>query len=256
LLTGDVRKFPDRRLIVYVPPGYENERERRYPVLYLQDGQNVFDGETAYVHGQEWFVDETAEHLIAAREIEPLIVVAIDNSGERRIDEYTPTVDQSLQRGGKADEYLDFLIADVKSFIDDEFRTSRMAEDTAIGGSSLGGLLALYAGLRHPAVFGKLAIMSPSVWWDNAVILRRVEEMGRATSQLIWLDIGTDEGGVVEDVRKLQGLLAVHYRGLKYMEAQGAGHNEHAWAERVGPMLRYLFPAEREVTSSQVSSGD
>jgi enterochelin esterase-like enzyme len=243
LLTGDVRKFPDRRLIVYVPPGYEKDTERRYPVLYLQDGQNVFDGETAYVHGQEWFVDETAEHLIATGEIEPLIVVAIDNSGERRIDEYTPTVDQGLSRGGEADEYLDHLISEIKRFIDGEFRTSRTADDTAIGGSSLGGLLALYAGLRHPEIFGKLAIMSPSVWWDDAVILRRVKEMGYETSQKIWLDIGTEEGSVVEEVRKLQQLLAIRYNGLRYVEAVGAGHNERAWAERVGPMLRFLFPA-------------
>lgn len=243
MLTGDVRKYPDRRLIVYVPPGYEEAKERRYPVLYLQDGQNVFDGETAYVHGQEWFVDETAERLIATGEVEPLIVVAIDNSGERRIDEYTPTVDQGLARGGEADEYLDHLITEIKGFIDREFRTSRTADDTAIGGSSLGGLLALYAGLRNPEIFGKLAIMSPSVWWDNAVILRHVKEMGYETSQKIWLDIGTEEGSVVDEVRKLQRLLAIRYNGLRYMEAHGAGHNERAWAQRVGPMLRYLFPA-------------
>jgi predicted alpha/beta superfamily hydrolase len=241
-MTGDLRRFPDRRLIVYLPPQYEENPDQRYPVLYLQDGQNIFDGETAYIRGQEWFVDETAEHLIETGEIEPLIVVAIDNSGERRIDEYTPTIDERLQRGGQADEYLDTLITDIRRFIDIEFRTLPTADNTAIGGSSLGGLLALYAGLRHPDVFGKLAIMSPSVWWDKEVILRRVKEMGYETSQQIWLDIGTDEGDVVEEVRALQRLLAVRYNGLRYLEARGAGHNEIAWAERVGPMLKYLFP--------------
>jgi predicted alpha/beta superfamily hydrolase len=241
-VTGDVRRFPERRLIVYLPPHYEQQSPQRYPVLYLQDGQNIFDGETAYVRGQEWFVDETAQHLIETGEIEPLIVVAIDNSGERRIDEYTPTVDESLQRGGKADEYLDQLIGGIKTFIDMTFRTLTTADNTAIGGSSLGGLLALYAGLRYPEIFGKLAIMSPSVWWDNDVILRRVKEMGYETSQQIWLDIGTEEGSVVEGVRALQQQLAIRYNGLKYIEAHGAGHNEKAWAERVGPMLKYLFP--------------
>jgi predicted alpha/beta superfamily hydrolase len=241
-VTGDVRRFPEQRLIVYLPPHYEKQSPQRYPVLYLQDGQNIFDGETAYVRGQEWFVDETAQHLIETGEIEPLIVVAIDNSGERRIDEYTPTVDESLQRGGKADEYLDQLIAGIKAFIDKTFRTLTTADNTAIGGSSLGGLLALYAGLRYPEIFGKLAIMSPSVWWDNEVILRRVKELGYETSQQIWLDIGTEEGSVVEGVRALQQQLAIRYNGLKYMEARGAGHNEKAWAERVGPMLKYLFP--------------
>lgn len=241
-MTGDIHHFPDRRLIVYLPPNYRNRPGRRFPVLYLQDGQNVFDGETAFVRGQEWFVDETAEDLIRRGEIPPLIIVAVYNAGENRIDEYTPTPDPHLQRGGHADEYLQHLTQGIKRFIDARFRTLRNAENTAIGGSSLGGLLSLYAGLKYPHVFGKLAIMSPSVWWDNKVILRHVEAMRQRNRQRIWLDIGTEEGDVVEEVRQLRELLATRNRGLNYVEAQGAGHNELAWAERVGPMLKFLFP--------------
>jgi predicted alpha/beta superfamily hydrolase len=244
-VTGDVRAFPKRRLIVYLPPNYEKRRNRTYPVLYLQDGQNVFDGATAFIPGHEWFVDETAEYLIRTGRIEPLIVVAINNSGDHRIDEYTPTVDEGLHRGGKADQYLEFLLRDVKPFIDREFRTRRGPENTGIGGSSLGGLLSLYAGLKYPNAFGKLAVMSPSVWWDNENILNEIEKLGHEMPQRIWLDIGTDEGEVVDRVRRLSALFESRHQNFRYEEAPGEGHNELAWARRVGPMLSYLFPVRR-----------
>jgi predicted alpha/beta superfamily hydrolase len=241
-LTGDIRHFPDYRTIVYLPPGYEHRRNRKYPVLYLQDGQNVFDGETSFIRGQEWFVDETAEWMIRTGQIEPLIVAAIYNAGDTRIDEYTPTIDESLQRGGKADDYLNFLITEIKPFIDRQFRTRRTAINTAIGGSSLGGLLTLYAGLKHPNVFGKLAVMSPSLWWDQERILVQIGERDDSLCQRIWLDIGTEEGSVVEKVRRLRRLFESRHQDFHYEEAPGAGHNELAWASRVGPMLKYLFP--------------
>jgi predicted alpha/beta superfamily hydrolase len=211
-------------------------------VLYLQDGQNVFDGETSFIRGQEWFVDETAEWMIRTSQIEPVIVAAIYNAGNARIDEYTPTVDPSLKRGGRADDYLDFLITEIKPFIDRQFRTRRSAMNTGIGGSSLGGLLSLYAGLKHPNVFGKLAVMSPSLWWDREVILKRIAELDRTLPQRIWLDIGTEEGEVVEKVRRLRALFETRRQEFRYEESPGAGHNEIAWSRRVGPMLKYLFP--------------
>jgi predicted alpha/beta superfamily hydrolase len=241
-MTGDIRHFPDRRTIVYLPPNYDKRPNRTYPVMYLQDGQNVFDGETAFIRGQEWFVDETAERMIRTGQIEPVIVAAIYNAGERRIDEYTPTVDESLHRGGKADDYLRFLIGEIKPFMDARFRTRRSPVNTGIGGSSLGGLLSLYAGLKHPNVFGKLAVMSPSVWWDDEVILKQVRELNHALPQRIWLDIGTAETEVLEKVRQLKALFEAHHQEFHYEEDAGAGHNELAWANRVGPMLKYLFP--------------
>ncbi len=240
-MTGDIRHFPDRRLIVYLPPNYEAHQRHHYPVLYLQDGQNVFDGATSFIPGQEWFVDETAEWLINTNQIEPVIIAAIYNSGENRVDEYTPTVDEGIHRGGHADEYLEFLVTNIKPFIDEQFRTHPRSGYTAIGGSSLGGLLALYAGLKYPNVFGKLAVMSPSVWWDHEVILREIEALGHYLPQKIWLDIGTEEGDTVEKVRRLKALFESLHQTFHYEEAQGAGHNESAWAERVGPMLKYLF---------------
>jgi len=242
-LTGDIRHFSEHRTIVYLPPGYERHPNRTYPVLYLQDGQNVFDGETSFIYGQEWRVDETAEWMIRTGQIEPLIVAAIYTAGDARIDEYTPTIDQSLRRGGKADAYLNFLITEIKPFIDRRFRTRRTALNTGIGGSSLGGLLALYAGLRHPNVFGKIAAMSPSLWWDEEAIMKRIGGLEHKMPQRIWLDIGTAEGNVVDQVRRLRAQFEAVKQSFHYEEVHGAGHNELAWAQRVGPMLKYLFPA-------------
>jgi predicted alpha/beta superfamily hydrolase len=241
-VTGDIRHFSERRTLVYLPPNYDKRPNRHYPVLYLQDGQNVFDGETSFIRGQEWFVDETAERMIRTGQIEPLIIAAIYNAGDSRIDEYTPSIDESLQRGGKADDYLQFLVTEIKPFIDRQFRTRRSALNTAIGGSSLGGLLALYAGLKHPTVFGKLAVMSPSLWWDQEMILKQIGQLDRSLSQRIWLDIGTEEGPVVDKVRYLRFLFEARNQSFHYEEEPGAGHNEIAWSHRVGPMLKYLFP--------------
>ncbi len=237
-------------MLVYLPPGYDAQPDARFSVLYLHDGQNVFDGETAYVRGQEWFVDETAENLISHGAIQPLIIVGVYNTGSHRLDEYTPTPDSRLGHGGKASLYGRMLIEELKPFIDITYRTQKDAAHTALGGSSLGGLVTLFIGLRFPKVFGKLAIMSPSVWWDKRTILYDVRHLTVKPPLKIWLDIGTAEGQkpqrIVGDVRKLRDALIrkgwKEGHDLCYVEAEGAGHNEGAWASRVGSMLAFLFP--------------
>ena len=189
-----------RDLVVYVPPGYDRDTARRYPVLYLHDGQNLFEGAAAFVPGQDWHVSETAEEL--------------------------------------------------KPFIDGEYRTLPDAANTGLGGSSLGGLVTLYLGLQHPNIYGKLAVLSPSVWWDNRVILKIVRMTDPKPRLSIWLDIGTGEGGkTVRDARALRDELAkagwVLGSDLVYAEIPDAGHNEAAWAGRVGPFLNFLFPAHK-----------
>jgi len=239
-----------RDLIVYVPPGYEQDAERRYPVLYLHDGQNLFEGATAFVPGQDWHVNDTAEELIKAGVIEPLIIVGVYNTGEHRIDEYTPTRDRRHRAGGDAALYGRMLTEELKPFIDREYRTLVDPRNTGLGGSSLGGLATLYLGLQHPNVFGKLAVLSPSVWWDNRVILKVVRMTDPRPPLFIWLDIGTQEGGkTVRDARALRDeLVKAGWRigsDLIYAEIPEAGHNEAAWAARVGPFLQFLFPASR-----------
>lgn len=253
-LTGDVRTHEsfhsryvehDRNVVVYLPPGYDAAREIRYPVLYLHDGQNVFDEATSF--GDEWHVDETAQELIVQGKIEPLIVVGVYNTGEHRIDEYTPTPRADKGGGGHADDYGRMLVEELKPFIDREYKTLPGAANTAMGGSSLGGLLTMHLGVRYPTAFGKLAVLSPSVWWDDRVILKELAALGCKTQQRIWLDAGTAEGDeVIADARRLRDLLV--QKGwalgtdLSYLEAEGGAHNERSWSDRVGPVLQFLFP--------------
>src|SRR5437868_15552107 len=176
--TGNIKRhraFPSRILgnrrdvLVYLPPGYRRFSRKRYPVLYLHDGQNVFDAATSF-SGVEWGVDETAERLIRQKLIEPLIIVAIANTGEERVHEYAPTrgvIDAKAKRKkrskGLARKYGKFLIQELKPFIDSKYRTKPEAEFTGLGGSSLGGLLVMTLGLWFSNVFSRLAVMSPSV---------------------------------------------------------------------------------------------
>src|SRR5207253_570475 len=187
-LTGNIKRhraFHSRMLgnrrdvLVYLPPGYRRSRTRRYPVLYLHDGQNVFDAATSFA-GVEWGVDETAHLLTKAKLIEPVIIIAVANTGEDRIHEYAPTAARldavkRMQSKGALRIYGRFLIEELKPFIDRKYRTKREAEFTGLGGSSLGGLATLVLGLWFPNYFTRLAVLSPSVWWDDCAIYKIVD---------------------------------------------------------------------------------
>ncbi len=237
-----------RDVIVYLPPDYNSAPERRYPVLYLHDGQNLFDAATAFA-GNEWGLDELAEELIQNGRIQPLILVGIYNGGPARISEYTHVKDRR-GRGGRARQYARALTEDLKPFIDSEYRTLAAAENTGLGGSSLGGLVTLYLGLHYSTVFGKLIVMSPSVWWANRAILREVHRLAHKSGQKIWLDIGTSEGqnpeACVSNVKALRdALMAKGWElgtDLAFFEDHGAGHNEQAWGSRMRDALQFLFP--------------
>lgn len=236
-------------MVVYLPPNYDLEDWRRYPVLYLHDGQNLFDSATAFA-GVEWGVDETAQRMIQKGTVEPIIIVGIYNTGEQRIDEYTPTIDSRQNRGGKADAYGRFIVEELKPFIDHRYRTKAGPEHTGLGGSSLGGLVTLYLGLKYPYIFSKLMVMSPSVWWDSGFILRYAQSLKAKPSTRIWLDIGSKEGkftpGYVRQLRDI--LISQGWRlgtDLKFLEVRGGQHNEQAWARRVEPALKFLFQKPR-----------
>ncbi len=241
--------LPDARdIVVYLPPGYE-ETDARYPVLYMHDGQNLFDPETAFQEGAHWRLGETADALIQAGALSPLLIVGIANTGERRLEEYTPTRDKKLG-GGLADQYGRLLVEELKPFIDETYRTRRDPASTALGGSSLGGLVTLYLGLAYPDVFGSLAVMSPSVWWDRRVILKTVRGARPKPPLRLWVDMGTAEGRRgLDDVRMLKAALVgagwVAGKDLHYAEYEGGRHSEEAWADRAGEMLTWLFPGER-----------
>src|SRR5919205_4365146 len=200
-LTGDIRhheKFrsqflpTDHDVLVYLPPGYDANKTTRYPVLYMQDGQNLFDDATAF--SQEWRMDETVQALITEGAVEPLIIVGVYNAGAHRMDEYTPTRDRKRRAGGKASHHGRMLVEELKPFIDHEYRTLHDPANTGVGGSSLGGLVSLYLGLKYSGIFWRLAILSPSGWWDDRFIVRRVRSLSYKPPLRIWLSIGTEEG--------------------------------------------------------------
>jgi predicted alpha/beta superfamily hydrolase len=261
-LTGDVRLHHgfhskilnnDRDVIVYLPPGYDASKTMRYPVFYLHDGQNLFDGATSFIPGQEWRADEIAQSLIESRKIAPLIIVGIYNTGAGRVNEYTAVADAKYKTGGQADLYGRFLVEELKPFIDTAYRTRPDAAHTGLGGSSLGGLVSLYLGLKYSNVFRRIAVISPSVWWADKHIVKYTDGLSKKPPLRIWLDIGTGEGRDVKEARDtVEGArllkTALVQKGwksgkdLEYFEAEGAKHNESAWSARFDRILEFLFP--------------
>ena len=240
---------------MYVPPGYEENCERHYPVLYLNDGQNLFDPRTSFVPGRTWMVREAADAGIAAGEVEPLIVVGIYNTGNRRLAEYTHERDWQMG-GGEADAYGELLTQELMPWIGAHYRVRQERENTGLGGSSLGGLVSLYLGLSHADAFGKLAVLSPSVWWNHKSIVGYLNETaGRLSLKpRIWLDVGDHEGRItLRDTeilhRRLQANGWVDGEDVHFERVHGGTHEEGSWAGRVGPMLRFLFPATKATAS-------
>ncbi|ALO14507.1 Ferri-bacillibactin esterase BesA [Salinivirga cyanobacteriivorans] len=334
-LTGHIELIEDfhceelasREIYVYLPPLY-NKSSSRYPVLYMHDGQNIFD---AAATGQEWRMDEIAENLIRSHEIEPMIIVGIGNTTDR-ISEYTPTrqlwhheftrvtpqlssgklspftggfateqgdsvffkdqndslmvmvpgsdiyqpltssndsvyflaragIEFQFQNvtdsagtdklmadkepmGGRGDLYGEFIVQKLKPFIDNKFRTKSDRVNTALGGSSLGGLATLHMGFTYPQIFGALVVLSPSVWWNKRDILKTIEQLPAFERQPVFLYVGTGEGETtVKNVRELRNLLLKKgwsTEKINYVEADDAGHNERAWAAQVKYFLQFL----------------
>jgi enterochelin esterase-like enzyme len=244
--------LPDtRNLIVYVPPQYAAEPQRHFPVLYMHDGQNLFDGRTSFIPNRTWEVQQSADAAIEAGQVEPLIIVGIYNTGPRRIAEYTPTRDWKMG-GGEANAYGRLIVDELIPFIGKRYRTLPGREHTGLGGSSLGGLVSLYLGLEYQHIFGRLAVLSPSVWWNHRSILNLLRAATIEERARIWLDTGDAEGArTVKDTNRLYTQLIkcgwepdgdASKGNLHYEVASGGTHSEEAWATRVWPMLRFLFP--------------
>jgi predicted alpha/beta superfamily hydrolase len=234
-----------REVVVYLPAGYDEREDQRYPVLYMHDGQNLFEPDRAFIPGNHWRLAEAADQAIGGRSAEPMIIVGVDNAGASRIDEYTPTHDPSKKAGGRAADYARMLIEELKPLIDARYRTLADPDHTAAGGSSLGGLNALYQILHHPEVFGRAAVMSPSIWWHGRVILGDLQTFSGRQPR-IWVDIGGREGAeALEGARALRD--AIRERGwanagFSYREDRRGDHSERSWAGRSRAMLEFLFP--------------
>jgi enterochelin esterase-like enzyme len=260
--TGDLRLhefrsrvFKNTRFLrVWLPAGYDDGENagRHYPVLYLNDGQNLFETSTAFA-GVEWQVDEAAERLIREGTIPPLIVVGIDNTGKERIREYMPYRSMNpriLRVRGRY--YPDFLMKEVMPFVERNYRVASGPENTGLGGSSLGALIALYTAMARPGVIGRLLLESPSLWASGRQMISESRSI-RIWPERIFLGVGTAEAGseersrtVVDDVRELAGILrraVLSERRLRLVTKDEAGHNEAAWAERFPEALQFLFGA-------------
>lgn len=152
-----------RKIWIYLPENYNNST-KKYPVIYMHDGQNLFDNATSF--SGEWGVDETMNDLAKNQNTEA-IIIGIDNGGDARLDEYSPWQNNKYKKGGKGDLYLDFIVKTLKPYIDKNYRTLSQSQNTAVIGSSMGGLISFYAGIKYPKTFGKVGIFSPAFWFAS-----------------------------------------------------------------------------------------
>ncbi len=258
--TGDLRLHEFRSRIfrnsrflrVWLPPGYDDSENaaKRYPVLYLNDGQNLFEPSTSFT-GVEWQVDETAERLIRDGQIPPMIVVGIDNAQRERFREYMPHRSLSpMMLRVQGNRYPNFLLKEVMPFVAGNYRVAVGPDNTGLGGSSLGALISLDTVAVHPGWFGRLLLESPSLWASNRQMIKDSRAI-RQWPERIYLAIGTQEAGredrdrtAVDDVRELAGVFrraGLDDQRLRLTVDDGATHHESAWARRFPDALKFLF---------------
>lgn len=240
-----------RTVDIWLPPEYHENPWAKYPVIYVLDGQNVFDPRTSFIPGKTWRADKTAREAMLKRRMRPCILVAVWNGGSKRLDEYTGSRDPKYD-GGKSEEHDHFLMDELMPWVVKSFRVDKTPEKTALVGASLGGLYSLEFAVRHPHRVGAIGVLSPSLWWDNRRLMETLRHSPLRNRCRVWLDIGSLEGkSAVENVRELSAILAA--KGLReghelrtVIEA-GAGHDEDAWAGRIGPCLEHLLPRNTAV---------
>jgi predicted alpha/beta superfamily hydrolase len=228
-----------RRLRIYTPPSYAENPYKRYPVIYMHDGQNLFDPKTASF-GTAWDIGATVDRLVKEGRMDEVIVVGIDNS-PARVAEYTPCCDPK-HGGGQLDAYEAFIVDTVKPYIDQQLRTLPGRAHTAIMGSSLGGIASIIIASHRAAVFSKAAGMSSSFWWNEGDLVKH--PLPRLPLQL-YLDAGTVDDGLA-DTRAMHAALQaqgyVDRVDLMLFAAEGGRHNEASWAARVDRPLVWFFP--------------
>lgn len=230
----------ERTLRLYLPPSYESSPSKRYPVIYMHDGQNLFDDATSYAG--EWGVDETLDEFARTRGFEA-IVVGIDNGGVERNHELSPWANPKFAPA-QGEQYMDFVVGTVKPYVDAHYRTLQGRANTAIAGSSMGGLISHYALLRYPQVFGKAAIFSPSYWFSGEVYAQTTAHPWPADTR-VWFYIGGREGDEsVPDVRRMLALVAAPAQAAPDVSLHidpDAQHNERAWRAEFPRAVAWLF---------------
>lgn len=245
-----------RNLRVWLPANYfaPVNRAKRYPVLYMQDGQNLFDQATAQF--KEWQFDETVQFLTGSMRIHPMIVVGIDST-PRRANEYLPYPDANNKELGKFEtqdvhgkQYGEFLMNEVMPLIEKKYRVLTGTHNTGLGGAMYGADVALYTVLAHPGVFGKLLLESPQLLIGNEQLLKDAEKAAQFPEK-VYLGVGTaeeadarDSAKDVDEVQGLEKILRAKGLGptrLKVVVEDGAQHNEIAWSKRLQSALLFLY---------------
>jgi len=235
-----------RRIWVYLPPGYDSSA-RRYPVLYMHDGQNLFDPGSSFCG--VWAVDETLDALFRKKKTKGVIVVGIDNGGDERWNEYSPWCGEDGTGQCSGDKYARFIIDELKPQVDKRLRTLPGREHTGVAGSSLGGIISFYIALKYPRVFSRAGVFSPSFWFARAEAEQLIKRARTQQGLRIYMDVGTEEGDHRDDYLRDAGGLSALLTGKKGVEHRfiidkGGIHNEKAWAKRFPAAFLWLFEGE------------
>ena len=223
-----------KKIWIYLPENY-SATAKKYSVIYMHDAQNLFDAKTSY--SGEWNVDEKLDSLKAQ-----VIVVGIEHGNDKRIDELTPFKNEKYG-GGNAGNYVDFIVKTLKPYIDKNYRTKPKAKNTIIMGSSLGGLVSYYAALKHPEVFGKAGVFSPSFWFSND-IYTLTEQTPKIKTKIYFLCGDKESDDMVKDMTKMEKILDTkrcYYLHLtKTKIVKGGAHNEKQWRDGFVDAIRWL----------------
>lgn len=229
-----------RRIWIYLPTDYNDALTKRYSVLYMQDGQNLFDDRTSF--SGEWGIDETLSKLEKTGD-EGCIVVGIDNGGSHRINEYSAFVNKEYG-GGEGKAYIQFIVETLKPYIDSAFRTHADQRHTAIAGSSLGGLISVYGALCYPSVFGKVGAFSPALWFSDS-LFSYAKDRYLDPSVMVYYVAGSNESSrMTADIYRLDSLLkskgVLSYNSKIQIKADGE-HKEWFWRREFAELYRALF---------------
>jgi len=254
-----------RKIRIYLPLDY-NETNKKYPVLYMHDGQNLFDTQTS-AFGDDWGIDKTLNEFEKEKDFIGLIVVGIDNNdsleyGVGRLNEYSPWKNSEIGKntnwrgknqilGGEGEKYSKFIVETLKPKIDKEYRTLSDRENTMISGSSMGGLISLYIGLKYQNIFSKIAGLSNAFWFAEKEILEFIEKTGKINNMKIYLDVGTKETSeasnpdfpkiYMDSNKNVVKKVKEKFNDVKFIIDEGAEHNEIYWAKRFPEVLKYFL---------------
>lgn len=229
-----------RRIWIYLPASYQKEKNKSYPVLYMQDGQNLFNQQTAAFH-TEWGIDECLDTL-APQLHKECIVVGIDNDSTKRLNEYNP-YDNDKYGKGEGKQYLDFVANTLKPFVDNNYRTLKDAKHTFIGGSSMGALISMYALVQYPNVFGGAAVFSPSFWIAPEIYTDVTNVKWQKTFQIYFYAGQKESNRMVIDMQRMFNIIkqknCCRAENVTFPLGQ---HNEKYWRDEFDDFYRWLTP--------------